>query len=176
MRNTRPPGALLLAPLLAALLAALLVHPPSRANDQDPALALVKERQVVEMLRTQAAFSVLKFEEYKVLLCAIGKGRYIEFMSPAFGVAIAARRDEFDRMLAAQLKTRLQDFEIQSVLDKKGRSPFARSYNNALSDSLKAAGPQTVRMGAEVAQAALTAALARATEEGLVTPGAACKE
>lgn len=172
MRNTRPPGALLLAPLIAALLA----HLPSRADDQDPALALVRERQVIGMLRTQAAFSVLKFDEFKVLKCAIGMARYVEFMKPAFAVAIEARKDEFDRMLAAQLKTRLQDFEIQSVLDKKGRSPFARSYNDALSDSLKAAGPQTVRMGAEVAQAALTSALAKATEDGLVTPGAACKE
>jgi len=160
-----------------ALVLSLLVAPAiATAEEQDPALALVKERRVVGMLQIQAQVSILKFAENKALLCATGKGRYAEFMTPALGAALATRSDEYDRLMAAQLKSRLEDYELRSVLDKQGRSPFARSYNDALSESIRALGPQTARMGTEIAQAALTAALAKAKDESLVVEGAPCRE
>jgi len=145
-------------------------------EDQDAALALLKQRNAVAMLRVQATLSVLKYEEHRQLRCATGKQRFDEFLTPALDAALTARSDGYERLLAAQLGLRMPKYELDDIRDRAGRSPYARNYNRALSESIKAAGPASVQLGAEIGQAAVIAALAKATEAGLVDPSAPCRE
>lgn len=164
--------------LLLSACSTSAVQPASvDAEKQAMALRLVRVFKGINMLKVQAAMSTLKFEEHNKLLCAAGRSRMMEFLEPAIEAEVAPRAAEYERLLAKEIASRMEKFELSYIFEKKDPSPFLGYYFEAQSAATRAIAPETIRLGSELGHAAIVAALAQANEAGLkVEPGGACRE